>query len=145
MCLWNCNSGRTRLKILHMPNNLRAFVPFKISKCMHLGNWSLQLLMVTGAHSPVPDCGIAGPLFSNAHFYIWKVRCQISVACVTPSPGASVSGVLGATEGVKIRWSWPCCYTPKELFCFFFFLQDGDARSKWFGQLELIFKSNLIF
>lgn len=113
-CLWNCNSGGTRLKILHIPNDLRAYIPFKMNKCMHLEDWSLQPLVVTWVRSPVPGCGIVGPLFSNAHFCIWKVRYQSSVVCVTPSPRASISGMPVTVEGVKKRCPWPCWYMPKE-------------------------------
>lgn len=43
----------------------------------------------------------AWPLFSNAHSFIWKVRCQISVVCVTPSPGSPMT-----TEEIIIMWPW---------------------------------------
>lgn len=107
VCLWNCDSGRTRLKILHISNDFRAYVPFKVSK--HC-TWKTDLFSHWWWLGHIQQCldvellahSSAMPTFVSGRF-----KCPISVVCVTPSPGASISGVPVTTEGLKIRR--PCC------------------------------------
>lgn len=115
MCLWNCNSGMTRQKILHTPNDLRAFAPFKKNKGRHLGR--LIPLVTDGAHSPVPGWEITG-LLSNTHSCVCRVRCQIPVVCVTPRPRAPMT-----TEEVIIIWRpWLCWYICQKTWIFLMLL-----------------------
>ena len=119
VCLWNCNSSRTRLKCLHTPNDLRAFVLFRKNKSMSLKTDPFSHWWWLG---PIPQClavGLLGhssamPTFVPRRLgakFLWSVSPQVQ--------GLQFQGCQWLQKAQKIQWPWSCWYMPKQLmFCY---------------------------